>query len=184
MKNFIISIRMLLVMIVLTGIIYPLSMTLIGQVFFKGKVNGSIININGINAGSELIGQKFVSEKYFLGRPSAADYATVPSGASNLAPTSKTLVENIEKQKKLFGSPDIPSDLLFTSGSGLDPHISPEAAYFQMERVAKSRNFDITKREKLKKLVDQFIEKRDFLLLGEERVNVLMLNIALDKMDS
>jgi potassium-transporting ATPase KdpC subunit len=184
MKNIMISLRMLVIMIVLTGAAYPLLVTGVARVFFRDKAEGSVVMLNGKKIGSKLIGQKFASEKYFWGRPSAADYETVPSGASNLAPTSKALSDNIRNRKKLFGNkPGIPEDLLFSSGSGLDPDITPEAAIFQIERIAGARHFDAAKTEELKKLVSRLKEKRDFFILGEDRINVLSLNIALDKMD-
>ncbi len=132
---------MLFVMILLSGIIYPIIITITGQLFFNFRANGSIIKIENVKIGSSLIGQSFTGDKYFWGRPSAGGYSTVPSGASNLSPTSAKLTENYEKQKKLFGDKNnIPVDLLFSSGSGLDPHMSPESAYFQVERIAKARN--------------------------------------------
>jgi K+-transporting ATPase ATPase C chain len=170
-------------MIILTGIAYPLLITGIARVAFNEKAKGDIIVMNDKMIGSKLIGQKFTSEKYFWGRPSASDYVTVPSGGSNLAPTSKTLSDNMEKQKTLYGNKrNIPTDLLYSSGSGLDPHITPEAAIFQIERIAAARNFDGRKTEDLKRLIVQLTEKRDFFVLGEDRVNVLLLNMALDKM--
>src|SRR5512138_2176932 len=124
MKSIIISLRMLLIMAVITGIAYPVFITGFARTAFNDLANGSPVTSNGRIAGSGLLGQKFHSEKYFWGRPSASDYETVPSKASNLAPTNTALKDNIAFQRKLFGYKEgIPSDLLFSSGSGLDPHI-------------------------------------------------------------
>jgi potassium-transporting ATPase KdpC subunit len=185
-KNTLISIRMMIVMIILLGLIYPLFMTGISLIFFNKKANGSIINENNKIIGSALIGQKFTYDKYFWPRASASDYGTLPSGASNLGYTSADLVKNIQDREKLFGASsvkDVPKDLLFASGSGVDPHITPDAARFQIDRVAKARNFNDAQKKELSALVEKSVEKRQFLILGEERVNVLLLNIALDKME-
>jgi potassium-transporting ATPase KdpC subunit len=185
-KNTLISIRMLIVMIILLGLVYPLLMTGVSLLFFNKKANGSLISENNKIIGSELIGQKFTSERYFWGRPSASDYGTVPSGASNQGYTSDLLKKNIDERKKLVNAStvlDVPKDMLFASASGVDPHISPEAAYYQIDRVAKARNFNNEQKKSLAKLVGNSIEKRQFFILGEERVNVLKLNIALDKLE-
>ena len=172
------SIRIYLVITVLTGVIYPLAMTGIAQLFFPRQANGSRIIENDKLVGSDLIAQKFESPKYFWPRPSAADYATVASGASNKGPTSSDLKKAIEERREKFGA-DAPVDLLTASGSGLDPHISPEAAQLQIPRVASARNMSI---EKITTLVDQAIEQPQLGFFGEPRVNVLQLNRALDQL--
>jgi potassium-transporting ATPase KdpC subunit len=181
-KNILTSIRILILMVLLTGIVYPFFITGIAQVFFREKANGSLIKKDGKVIGSKLIGRKFTSGKYFWGRPSASDYGTIPSAGSNLGYTSADLKKNIDERRKLFGNEkDIPEDLLFSSASGIDPDISPEAARFQINRVAKERNFNDIQTAELKKLVEKSIKKRQFGILGEERINVLLLNIELDK---
>jgi len=166
------------VLTVLTGIIYPLAMTGVAQLLFPRQANGSRVMGNGNLVGSELLGQKFESPRYFWPRPSAGDYATVASGASNKGPTSAELKKAIDERRAIFGT-DAPVDLLTASASGLDPHISPEAARSQVARVAAARNISI---QKLSELIDQTIESPQFGFLGEPRVNVLRLNRALDQL--
>ena len=172
------SIRIYLVITLLTGVIYPLAMTGVAQLLFPRQANGSRIIENGKLVGSELIAQKFESPKYFWPRPSAADYATVASGASNKGPTSADLKKSIEERREKFGA-DTPVDLLTASGSGLDPHISPEAARLQIPRVAAARNMSI---QKISELVDQTIDQPQLGFLGEPRINVLLVNRALDQL--
>jgi K+-transporting ATPase ATPase C chain len=161
----------------LTGILYPLAMTGVAQLVFPKQANGSRIVQNGKLIGSDLLVQKFESPKYFWPRPSSADYATVPSGASNKGPTSADLKKSIDERQAKFGN-DAPVDLLTASGSGLDPHISPEAARSQLQRVADARKMSI---QQISALVDQVTEQPQFGFLGEPRVNVLRLNLALDE---
>jgi potassium-transporting ATPase KdpC subunit len=187
----------LIALTLITGLVYPLAMTGIAQVIFPYQANGSMITQNGHVVGSELIGQNFTSDKYFHGRPSAttgpdpkdpsktvpAPYNAVNSGGSNLGPSNKALVDRVKGdiatlQKQNPGTP-VPIDLVTTSASGLDPDISPEAALFQVSRVAKARNLP---EDQLRQLVDDNTEGRLFGLLGEPRVNVLQLNLALDKL--
>ncbi|MGD0650635.1 MAG: potassium-transporting ATPase subunit KdpC [Verrucomicrobiia bacterium] len=184
-KLFIQSIRLTAVFTVLTGLAYPLAITGVAQLAFRGKANGSLIERDGKIIGSELLAQRFHGAKYFWPRPSAGGYATVPSGASNLGPTSAALRSNvtanaaaIRAANKLPADARIPSDLLFASGSGLDPHISPDAARLQVARVAAARNVS---EDSIKALVEKFIEPPQFGFLGESRVNVLLLNLALDQ---
>ncbi len=127
-----------------------------------------------------LLAQKFTGDKYFWPRPSACDYATVPSGASNLGPTSAALQSNVAARVALLGT-NAPADMLYASGSGLDPHISPEAARFQVKRVAAARTAEVAK---VSALVERFIEPLQWGFLGEPRVNVLKLNLALDQQES
>ena len=177
MKTTFQSIRIYIVLTLLTGIIYPLAMTGVAQLLFPKQANGSRIVENGKLIGSELLVQKFESPRYFWPRPSAADFATVASGASNKGPTSADLKKAIDERRTKFGS-DAPVDLLTASGSGLDPHISPEAARLQISRIAGARNISI---QTISALVDQTIEPPQFGFLGEPRVNVLRLNRALDE---
>jgi potassium-transporting ATPase KdpC subunit len=178
MKTIFQSLRIYIVLTLLTGIIYPLAMTGIAQLCFPKQANGSRILEDGQLIGSDLLAQKFESSRYFLSRPSAADFATVPSGASNKGPTSADLKKAIEERRAKFGNA-APVDLLTASGSGLDPHISPEAAHSQVPRVAASRKMSI---QTISQLVDRTIEPPQLGFLGEPRVNVLRLNRALDQL--
>jgi K+-transporting ATPase ATPase C chain len=184
----IIALKFLLAMTVLTGIIYPLVMTVIAQLSFPSKANGSLIFEDGKVLGSVLIGQKFDSSIYFWSRPSAIGYNPVPSGASNYGPTSDTLKKQVTARRALFAKINsitdvatIPKEMIFASASGLDPHISPQAALMQVERISKARQFDNSEREKLLKIINELTEAPQFLFLGEQRINVLSLNIELNK---
>lgn len=180
------AIRLFIWLSLLTGLIYPLFITLIAQYFISEKANGEKLSQNNKIIGFALIGQKFENSKYFWSRPSAVDYSPLPSGGSNLGPTSKLLKDQIAARKEflvktheLKGEYQIPPSLLCTSGSGLDPHIPPEAAYFQIDRIAKERHLD---KETIANLIDKNTEGRDFGFFGRPRINVLKLNIALDKL--
>jgi K+-transporting ATPase ATPase C chain len=193
------AIMVLVALTLITGLVYPLAMTGIAQVIFPRQANGSMIERDGKVIGSELIGQNFASDKYFHGRPSAtttpdpkdptknvdAPYNAANSGASNLGPSNKALIDRVKaemaKLQKENPGKAVPIDLVTTSGSGLDPNISPEAALFQVPRVAKARNLP---EDRLRQLVADNTEGRWLGLLGEPRVNVLQLNLALDRMAS
>jgi potassium-transporting ATPase KdpC subunit len=186
-KQIIIAIKFLLVMTILTGVIYPLLMTGLAQIINPVKANGSLIMKDGKIAGSELIGQKFDSIIYFWSRPSAIDYNPIPSGASNLSPTSDKLKQQIAERRRLFVTNNsiaettaIPKEMLFASASGLDPHISPESALLQIKRVVMARNLDEAQIQKVKQLIKNKTQEPQFFLFGEPRINVFELNLALD----
>ena len=173
------SIRMLVVMTVITGLAYPLIVTGIAQVAFKDQADGSLIYENEKIVGSSLIGQPFSDPKYFWGRPSATSpmpYNGASSSGSNQGPTNPALIDAVKERISRFETKPVPADLVTASGSGLDPHISPAAAGYQIERISKSRNLPP---EKLRELVRKHTEARQLGILGEPRVNVLRLNLAL-----
>ena len=179
-----------LLLTVVTGIVYPLLVTGVARLAFPEKANGSLIRREGGYAGSELIGQPFDDPKYFWGRPSATPdfpYNSASSSGSNLGPSNRSLVEAVKARVEAFQKADpgnhssIPIDLVTSSGSGLDPHISPAAALFQAPRVARVRGLS---EDQVRRLVDEFTEPRQWGFLGEPRVNVLKLNLALDRLQS
>ncbi len=179
------SIRLLIVMTVLTGLVYPLVVTAVAQWLMPGQANGSLVFRHGEAAGSALLAQPFSGDQYFWPRPSAAGYATIPSGASNWGPTSAALAAAVKERAAAIRSahglaPDapVPADLVFASASGLDPHISPEAAGLQVSRVAKARGLAA---DRVRSLVARFTEPAQWGFLGEPRVNVLRLNLAMDQ---
>jgi len=176
-----------LVLTILTGIIYPLLVTGIVQLLFPEKANGSLIVKGNKICGSELIGQQFDSLAYFSSRPSSVLYNPLPSGGSNYGLTNRKLVNLVTERKNKFIVSNyldtltvIPSEMLFASASGLDPHISPEAALLQVKRIVKYRGFSPEQRDKLSDLIKKLTEEPQFHLLGQARINVFLLNLSLD----
>jgi potassium-transporting ATPase KdpC subunit len=192
------AIVVLLALTLITGLVYPLAMTGVAKIMPR-QAQGSLIERDGKVIGSALIGQDFTSDKFFHGRPSAttapdsndpsksvpAPYNAANSGGSNLAPSNKALIDRVqvdlEKLRKENSGAQVPVDLVTTSASGLDPDISPEAAYFQVPRVAKARNLT---EDRVRQLVGEHVEERFLGIIGEPRVNVLLLNIALDRLSA
>ncbi|HWR26453.1 MAG TPA: potassium-transporting ATPase subunit KdpC [candidate division Zixibacteria bacterium] len=186
MKTITTTLKLFAILMVIVGVIYPVGVTVLAQLIFPKEAGGSLLYDSGGNlTGSALIGQPFSDPKYFWSRPSAtSDYPYNPlaSGGSSLGPTNKVLIEQISNRTELLKSSGIlapvPSDLVEASASGLDPHISMQSALVQIPRVAKARNLD---EETLRKLLLEHLEER-FGFLGEQRLNVLKLNLALDNM--
>jgi K+-transporting ATPase ATPase C chain len=187
MKQWIIAIKITVVLVLVTGVLYPLLVTGLSQVIFPARANGSLVTANGHVVGSELIGQNFARPEYFHGRPSAAGdkgYDGLSSSGSNLGPTSQKLIDRVKGDVEKFHAEnpsfhgEIPADMLTASGSGLDPHISPESAAAQVDRVAQARKIAP---EHVRQLVANYMEGRQFGILGEPRVNVLKLNLAMDR---
>ena len=193
------AIVVLVALTLITGLVYPLAMTGIAQILFPNQAQGSLIERDGKVVGSELVGQDFTGDKYFHGRPSAttapdpndptktvaAPYNAANSGGSNLGPSNKALIDRVQgdmdKLKEENPSAPVPADLVTTSASGLDPDISPEAAFFQVPRIAKARNLP---EDQIRQLVTDNTQGRFLGLLGEPRVNVLLLNLALDRLSA
>ncbi len=187
MKTLIIALKIFLLLTVLTGIVYPLLVTGIAQAIFQEKANGSLIMQDNKIIGSELIGQQFDSVIYFTTRPSAVFYNPLPSGGSNFGVTSQKLKQQVEDRKQKFtefngleSNIEIPSEMLFASASGLDPHISVQAALLQVNRIVKARNFNETKKQKLLESIINCTEEPQLMVFGDTRVNVLLLNLEID----
>jgi len=190
MKTILISLKIFLFFTILTGIIYPLFVTGIAQVIFPVKANGSLIEFENRITGSKFIGQQFDSAEYFTSRPSAVSYNPLPSGGSNYGLTNVRLKYLAAERRihfiafnQLDSLTDVPSEMLFASASGLDPHISQKAALLQVDRVAKAHKFDADQKQYLIQSVKNLTEKPQLIFLGEERVNILILNLELYKMD-
>ncbi len=186
-KQAISSLLMLMILTAVTGLAYPFAMTGLAQMLFPRQANGSMVEVNGKVIGSALIGQNFTGPAYFQGRPSAAGgdgYDAAASSASNLGPTSQKLIDaakerigNVRAINHLPDSQMVPADAVLASASGLDPHITPDYAYLQAKRVAAARGLT---HETVRQLIDRHIEGKQLGFLGEPRVNVLALNMALD----
>jgi potassium-transporting ATPase KdpC subunit len=184
------SVRITIVSVILLGLIYPIAMTGIAQVIFPRQANGSLVQRDGKVVGSDIIGQLWTKPQYFHGRPSAAGkngYDPTSTGGTNYGPSSKKLIDSTKatiaalKKENPNATVPIPMDLVTSSGSGIDPDISPEAAYYQAPRVAAARRIDV---KTVDGLIAQHIQGRTFGILGEPRVNVLELNLALDALRS
>ncbi len=172
----------------ITGVIYPVAVKILASAFFPYSSSGKIIVKDDKAVGSELIAQNFESNKYFHPRPSSTGYSAMPSGASNLAQSSIMLKKLFYGRRQSFceenfinSTDNIPAEMLFASASGVDPDISPESAFMQADRVAKARNFNLSEKNKLMALINKMIEKPGMGFIGMPRVNVLLLNIELDK---
>jgi K+-transporting ATPase ATPase C chain len=176
--HILISIRITIALLVITCGIYPALVWAVGQVAFHHQANGSLIQRNGRVIGSELIAQEFAGDRYFHSRPSAAGYDGSASGGSNLGPTSKKLADRIAADARALGGRSVPADAVTTSASGLDPHISPEYALSQAPRVAHARGIELSR---IHALVVSHTEHRFLGIFGEPRINVLLLNLALDR---
>jgi K+-transporting ATPase ATPase C chain len=190
MKTIVIALKSFLFFTILTGIIYPLFITGIAQIGFYGKANGSLIVKDNRIIGSKLIGQQFDSDIYFTSRPSAISYNPLPSGGSNYGLTNIKLKNQVDDRRKHFiafnqldSLTDIPSEMLFASASGLDPHISPEAALLQVDRISSARHLNKSQKQLILQNINELTEKPQLSLLGENRINVLILNIKLNKLE-
>jgi potassium-transporting ATPase KdpC subunit len=188
LKTIVSATRMLLVLTIITGAIYPLAITLGAQVLMPSQANGSLLMNADTVVGSALIGQNMNGDpRYFWSRPSAINYNPLPSSGSNLSPISSTLASLVSERSADFitqkglneGSASVPADMVFASASGLDPHISPESARLQVARIAEARGLE---EARVFELVERFIESPQIGFLGQPRVNVLLLNIALDEL--
>ncbi|HEX9163962.1 MAG TPA: K(+)-transporting ATPase subunit C [Thermoanaerobaculia bacterium] len=176
--HIVVSIRITIALLVITCGVYPVLVWGIGQIAFHHEANGSLITSSGRVIGSELIAQSFSRDRYFHSRPSTVDYDGMNSGGSNLGPTAKKLVDSISTRLKDIPARPAPADAVTASASGLDPHVSPANALLQASRVARARGID---ESRLRALIDAHTERRFLGVFGEPRVNVLLLNLALDR---
>ena len=181
------SLLLLAALTILCGGLYPILVTFVAQGFFRDRADGSLLRMHGRVIGSSLLAQSFDAPGYFHARPSACGYSTLPSGASNWAPTSASLKDSVNqrrirflKENGLGEGTSVPVEMLCASGSGLDPHISPEAARLQVGRVASQRHFNEVQKQKLTESIARMTESRQLGVLGEPRINVLRLNFILD----
>lgn len=181
MKTIFNAVRLVFLLSILTGLLYPAAVTAVANLCFKDKARGSIITKDGKAVGSVFVGQQFTRDGYFWGRPSAGDYGAMSSAASNLTPAGEKVRKAMRANAGKYANPSgkVADEMLFTSGSGVDPHISPLAARQQVRRVARARG---KTPEEIGQLVEKYTEKRDLGFLGQPRVNVLKLNLALDQM--
>lgn len=188
MKTLIIAAKLIIVMTVVTGVLYPWIMLGAAQGLFPHQANGSLIYSDDKLIGSELLAQDFTDSSYFWPRPSGISYNPQPSSGTNLGPTSKALLAQIANRRMLLseanGGAEPPDDLLLASGSGLDPHISPAAAFYQLNRVGRARGLDSSQSKLLQQLVERCVEPYSYGFIGQPRLNVLMLNIATDSLFS
>jgi len=184
-RTIMIALKTLIMLTLLTGVVYPLLITVVGYLCFPHQASGSLLIVSGKPVGSNLIGQKFSDSSYFWPRPSAIDYNPLPSGGSNLGPTSGALRDSIATRRgrsSQTGYGAVPVDLLCASASGLDPEISPEAARFQADRVAQARRLDQAQKTALLSLIERHTEYPSVGIFGQPRINVLRLNLALDSL--
>lgn len=188
MKTILIALKAFILLTIVTGIIYPLLVTGTARILFPEKAGGSLIIRDSVVVGSRLAGQEFDSPGYFSSRPSAISYNPLPSGGSNLGLTNTILVNQSNERRREFISrnltdtlAEIPSEMLFASASGLDPHIFKESALLQVDRVSRERGYDDSQKQRLIQCIENLTEAPQFLILGEERINVLMLNLETDK---
>ena len=183
-----ISLKVFVFFTVITGVFYPALVTIIAQIAFPEKSNGSLLMKNNRIIGSQLIGQVFDSTIYFSSRPSAIEYNPLPSGGSNFGLTNSKLKEFVCLRRKEFikdnqldSLAEVPSEMLFASASGLDPHIKPQSAILQVIRIVKARKFSEAQKQQLINIIIGLTEKPQLMFLGEERINVLLLNLKLDE---
>jgi len=183
------SVKVILLFTVLTGVVYPLAITALGQIIFPFKSNGSLMKQDGKVIGSELVSQKFENDKYFQSRPSYTDFSSMPSGGSNLAiasldykSKSDSLYNSFSVKNNLPEGVMVPSEMMSYSASGIDPHVSKSALLLQIGRIVKARDWNEDKKLKLLNTIDSFTEKPQFGFLGEERINVLLINVEIDKL--
>jgi potassium-transporting ATPase KdpC subunit len=190
MKQILNTCLLLLTLSIVTGILYPVCITAVAYSFFQTQAKGSLLRNHDKVVGSKLLGQNFTNSIYFWPRPSAVGYNPLPSGASNLSPVNLALKDSVDHRRSIFASAnhisqkEVAPDMIFTSGSGLDPHISPLAAKQQVERVCLARNFGNVERNKVYTLVNELQEGPQWGIFGEYRVNIVALNRGLDSLET